>query len=133
MSAMLLLMLPAFVACVVIGALHCYMGLHVIRRGVIFVDLALAQMAALGSAVGLLIAPTVLGGHDEGFAFESASAFEASLEPGGGVAAVEDDRAGGLAGGFEKIGVTLFSSCLLYTSGAADDLPSCDICGRVFS
>jgi zinc/manganese transport system permease protein len=40
--------------------LHSYMGLHVIRRGVIFVDLALAQMAAFGSAVGLFLAPMVL-------------------------------------------------------------------------
>ena len=56
-----LLVLP-FVACVVIASLHCYMGLHVIKRGVVFVDLALAQCAALGAAVALLIAPLV--GHD---------------------------------------------------------------------
>jgi zinc/manganese transport system permease protein len=53
-----LLVLP-FVACVLIASLHCYMGLHVIRRGVIFVDLALAQCAALGAAVALLITPLV--------------------------------------------------------------------------
>ena len=39
-----------FAACLVIASLHCYMGLHVIKRGVIFVDLALAQAAALGAA-----------------------------------------------------------------------------------
>jgi zinc/manganese transport system permease protein len=49
-----------FVACLIIAALHCYMGLHIIRRGVIFVDLALAQMAALGSVVAMFIAPHVL-------------------------------------------------------------------------
>ncbi len=48
-----------FAACLVIASLHCYMGLHVIRRGVIFVDLALAQAAALGAAVALVIAPLV--------------------------------------------------------------------------
>ena len=48
-----------FAACLVIASLHCYMGLHVIRRGVIFVDLALAQSAALGAAVWLLVAPLV--------------------------------------------------------------------------
>lgn len=53
-----LLVLP-FVACVVIASLHCYMGLHVIKRGVIFVDLALAQCAALGAAVALFIGPIV--------------------------------------------------------------------------
>ncbi len=53
-----LLVLP-FVACLVIASLHCYMGLHVIRRGVIFVDLALAQCAALGAAVALIVTPLV--------------------------------------------------------------------------
>jgi zinc/manganese transport system permease protein len=47
------------VACLVIAGLHCYMGLHVIKRGVIFVDLALAQCAALGAAVALLIGPLI--------------------------------------------------------------------------
>ena len=47
------------VACLVIASLHCYMGLHVIKRGVIFVDLALAQAAALGAAVALVITPLV--------------------------------------------------------------------------
>ena len=51
-----ILMYP-FMACMVIAALHCYMGLHVIRRGVIFVDLSLAQVAALGGAVAVLIGP----------------------------------------------------------------------------
>jgi zinc/manganese transport system permease protein len=35
-------------------AIHSYLGLHVIAREVIFVDLSLAQMAALGSAVAIL-------------------------------------------------------------------------------
>ena len=48
-----------FAACLVIASLHCYMGLHVLKRGVIFVDLALAQAAALGAAVALLITPWV--------------------------------------------------------------------------
>lgn len=48
-----------FAACLVIAGLHCYMGLHVIKRGVIFVDLALAQSAALGAAVALLLSPYV--------------------------------------------------------------------------
>ena len=42
------LILPPLVACMVIVAIHCYLGLHVIAREVIFVDLSLAQMAALG-------------------------------------------------------------------------------------
>jgi zinc/manganese transport system permease protein len=51
---MLELMLPPLVACMVIVAIHSYLGLHVIAREVIFVDLALAQMAALGSTVAIL-------------------------------------------------------------------------------
>ncbi|RMF09940.1 MAG: metal ABC transporter permease [Candidatus Neomarinimicrobiota bacterium] len=43
-----------FLAAVVISGIHVYLGLHVVTRGVIFVDLALAQVAALGTAVGVL-------------------------------------------------------------------------------
>jgi zinc/manganese transport system permease protein len=48
------LMLPAFAECLVLVGIHSYLGLHVIRRRVIFVDLALAQVAALGATVGFL-------------------------------------------------------------------------------
>src|SRR5437016_2144693 len=47
-------MLAPFVACMVLVGIHSYLGLHVIAREVIFVDLSLAQMAALGSVVALL-------------------------------------------------------------------------------
>jgi zinc/manganese transport system permease protein len=49
------LMLPPFVACMILVAIHSYLGLHVIAREVIFVDLSLAQMAALGTTTGLLV------------------------------------------------------------------------------
>ena len=49
------LMLPPFVACMILVAIHSYLGLHVIAREVIFVDLSLAQMAALGTTTGLLL------------------------------------------------------------------------------
>ncbi|MEK7310184.1 MAG: metal ABC transporter permease [Planctomycetota bacterium] len=45
----------AFLACLILVGIHCYLGLHIVSRGVIFVDLALAQMAALGSACAILI------------------------------------------------------------------------------
>jgi zinc/manganese transport system permease protein len=48
------LFLPPLVACLVIVAIHSYLGVHVIAREVIFVDLSLAQMAALGSTVAIL-------------------------------------------------------------------------------
>lgn len=43
-----------FVVSLILTGIHTYLGIHVIRRGVIFVDLALAQMAALG-ATGVLL------------------------------------------------------------------------------
>src|SRR3989442_14441502 len=49
------LMIPPFVACMGLVAMLSYLGLHVIAREVIFVDLSLAQMAALGGLSALLI------------------------------------------------------------------------------
>lgn len=40
--------------CMVLVGIHCYLGLHVLRRGVIFIDLSLAQVASLGSSVALI-------------------------------------------------------------------------------
>jgi zinc/manganese transport system permease protein len=54
MLDMLDLMIPPIVAALVILSLHAYLGLHVIAREVIFVDLAFAQIAALGTTVALL-------------------------------------------------------------------------------
>lgn len=53
MSEIALFFLPAFIACVVLLGIHVYLGIHVITRGVIFVDLALAQIAALGATCAL--------------------------------------------------------------------------------
>lgn len=50
---MLILTLP-FLACVIFTGIYAYLGIHIVRRGVIFVDLALAQVAALGTTVALL-------------------------------------------------------------------------------
>jgi len=48
------LLLVPFLACLVLAGIHAYLGLHVLARGVIFVDLALAQVAALGMTAALL-------------------------------------------------------------------------------
>ena len=40
--------------CLVLVGIHSYLGLHVLRRQVIFVDLALAQIAALGTTIAFL-------------------------------------------------------------------------------
>lgn len=42
-------------ACLVLTGIHAYLGLHVIQRQVIFVDLALAQIAVLGTSCGFLL------------------------------------------------------------------------------
>ena len=41
------LILP-FLASLILTGIHAYLGVHVVERGVIFVDLALAQIAASG-------------------------------------------------------------------------------------
>ena len=54
MNELISFLLWPFLACLVLTAIHTYLGIHVIRRGVIFVDLALAQMAALGATTAIL-------------------------------------------------------------------------------
>lgn len=56
-------------ACLILTSIHAYLGLHVIERKVIFVDLALAQIAVLGSAIAILL----------GYAINSALAYIFSL------------------------------------------------------
>ncbi|MDH3225513.1 MAG: metal ABC transporter permease [Thermoleophilia bacterium] len=52
---MIELLAPALAACLLLACILSYFGLHVLLREVIFVDLALAQLAALGAAVGHLL------------------------------------------------------------------------------
>jgi zinc/manganese transport system permease protein len=40
-------------ATLIIAGIHAYLGLHVVERGVIFVDLSLAQIASLGAAIAV--------------------------------------------------------------------------------
>jgi zinc/manganese transport system permease protein len=51
----------AALAALVLAGIHAYLGFHVVRRGVLFVDLALAQMAALGVSVAVVLGRE----HDE--------------------------------------------------------------------
>ena len=51
---MLELLLWPFIAGLVLSIIHAYFGLHVLARGVIFVDLSLAQVAALGLTIAIL-------------------------------------------------------------------------------
>lgn len=58
MNEALQIMRWPFLACVLLPGLLVYLGLHIVRRGIIFVDLALAQVAALGICMAILL------GHD---------------------------------------------------------------------
>src|SRR5262245_16460975 len=51
---MIELLLWPFVAGLVLAGIHAWFGLHVLARGVVFVDLSLAQVAALGLTVAIL-------------------------------------------------------------------------------
>ena len=42
-------------ASLILTGIHAYLGVHVVERGVIFVDLALAQIAALGATIAILV------------------------------------------------------------------------------
>lgn len=81
MLEFLQVMLPPFVACMVFVAMLGYLGVHIIARGVIFVDLALAQMAALGSTIALLVGLQTqsIGGYAFAFGFATLGALVFSV------------------------------------------------------
>lgn len=65
----LLFLLPPFCVCLILTGIHVYLGIHVLSRGVVFVDLALAQIAALGATIGFLM----------GFSHEGPASYLTSL------------------------------------------------------
>ena len=48
-------LLTPFIACILLILINVYFGIHVIKREIIFIDIALAQIAALGSAVAMVV------------------------------------------------------------------------------
>src|SRR5215218_1432863 len=54
-TSMLAFLAAPFVASLILTGIHAYLGVHVVERGVIFVDLSLAQIAALGAAIAILL------------------------------------------------------------------------------
>ena len=76
-----------FVASLILPGIHAYLGVHVVERGVIFVDLSLAQIAAFGTTIAVLA----------GFDPHGAGAYWMSL-------------------GFTFLGAAVFSSVRLHTS-----------------
>ena len=55
-------LIAPFLASLILTGIHAYLGVHVVERGVIFVDLALAQIAALGATIAILAGMDVHGG-----------------------------------------------------------------------
>ena len=83
MDILQLLWLPFLVSVVLIG-IHTYFGLHVLARNVVFVDLALAQIAALGATVAFMLghAPQTLSAYGYSFGFTLMGALLLSLSRG---------------------------------------------------
>ena len=69
MNDFLIFMAAPFAACLVLVGIHAYLGIHVLAREVIFVDLSLAQIAALGTTLAFLA----------GYSLESRTAYFFSL------------------------------------------------------
>jgi zinc/manganese transport system permease protein len=72
-------LLAPFAASLILTGIHAYLGVHVVERGVIFVDLALAQIAALGAVMAILVGMNPHGGGaywiSLGFTFLGAAIF----------------------------------------------------------
>jgi zinc/manganese transport system permease protein len=69
MADLLALLWAPFLMCLVLTGIHAYLGIHVIAREVVFVDIAMAQIAALGATVAFLF----------GFELESTVSYAAAL------------------------------------------------------
>src|SRR6202171_3159140 len=54
-TSMLSFLAAPFAASLILTGIHAYLGVHVVERGVIFVDLSLAQIAALGATIAILM------------------------------------------------------------------------------
>ena len=98
-----------FAASLILTGIHAYLGVHVVERGVIFVDLSLAQIAALGATIALLLPFTGGDPHAPvvywislGFTFVGAAVFSTDPRPARADPAGGDHRhllRGGVGGG----------------------------------
>ena len=55
MPTALIIMFAPFVACLTIMGIHVYFGIHVLKREIIFIDIAMAQIAALGGTISMIL------------------------------------------------------------------------------
>src|SRR2546423_4214548 len=77
LSDLLAILWAPFLMCLVLTGIHAYLGVHVLAREVVFVDIAMAQIAALGATVAFLQ------GHDvdawESYAYSLAATLVGAL------------------------------------------------------
>src|SRR3954468_12264312 len=66
-------------ACVLLPWLLVYLGLHVVQRGIIFIDIAMAQMASLGICVAIVAGPILFPNCTECFEPDSWRALVTAL------------------------------------------------------
>ena len=91
MEILQFLILP-FLASLILTGIHAYLGVHVVERGVIFVDLALAQIAALGATTAILVGmdPHGTGAFRAGRRSMERSADVGARRPRGGVRTIPE-------------------------------------------
>jgi zinc/manganese transport system permease protein len=65
---LLALLWAPFLMCLVLTGIHAYLGVHVLAREIVFVDIAMAQIAALGATVAFLFGHDVHGWQSYAFA-----------------------------------------------------------------
>ncbi len=77
MADLIEIMAAPFAACMILVALFAYLGIHIIAREIIFVDLSLAHVSALGSTSALLfhVSPDSMLGYAFSLAFTTLGAF----------------------------------------------------------
>lgn len=51
----LIFLLPPIVSCIILAGVLSYFGNHILTRGIVFIDIAVAQIAALGTMIGILL------------------------------------------------------------------------------
>jgi len=55
MTTALIVMFAPFVACLTLVGIHGYFGIHILKREIIFIDIAMAQIAALGGTISMIL------------------------------------------------------------------------------
>ncbi len=81
MSDAIQFLIIAFLVAIVLTGIHAYLGIHVLSRNVVFVDLALAQISAFGATVAFMLGhlPQSTAAYGYALAFTLAGAVLLSL------------------------------------------------------